>query len=248
MVAEVSAASSVNRINIVLRAITERDAHITELSCFLSGSFIPDRRRLSINIDLVISSFNFSHPSFHLTLPTDLTLFLISSATRTSLKPRLGLSTTSCPRDTLKTSSSVNIQPASQSVNMDDPFPEAQAEASQALANSQQLFESYMRIKSTLSSSSSKGSSEELSYAEAELKGTLSVLHADVNDLEEAVEAAERHGPEAFGLSLATIQERRRFVLGIREAMDVSFPFLSSLLAVRLHAYRMVLDRTSGAP
>lgn len=103
----------------------------------------------------------------------------------------------------------------------EDPFPGAQAEARQALTNAQQLFESYMRIRSTLPPSA-QSNSEELSYAEAELKAVLSTLNADVNDLEEAVEAVEMHGPESFGLSHGDVLDRRRFVSGLREALDVS--------------------------
>lgn len=103
---------------------------------------------------------------------------------------------------------------------MDDPFPEAQAEATAALTNAQQLFESYLRIKSTLPPSA-QSNSEELSYAEAELKAVLSTLGSDVNDLEDAVDALETHGAASFGLSHATVLDRRRFVSGIREALDV---------------------------
>ena len=83
------------------------------------------------------------------------------------------------------------------------------------------LFSSYLRIRSLhqQNSSSSSNESPELNSARLDLLAALDDLREDVNDLADAVRAAEKE-PAAFGLDGVEVSRRRREVLEIQGEVE----------------------------
>lgn len=89
----------------------------------------------------------------------------------------------------------------------DDPFVAAQAEIESALQQTQALEASYIRIRSISASSDSP----ELHEARSELEHALTDVAADLQDLIESVQAAEKD-PFQYGLDVDEVAQRRRLV------------------------------------
>ncbi|KAF1817547.1 hypothetical protein P152DRAFT_463658 [Eremomyces bilateralis CBS 781.70] len=88
-----------------------------------------------------------------------------------------------------------------------DPFLQVQADVLTLLHTTRSLFSSYLRIRSSASSSNSP----ELSEARTELESTLQDLSADLRDLVESVKAIESD-PYRYGLEIDEVERRRRLV------------------------------------
>lgn len=67
----------------------------------------------------------------------------------------------------------------------------------------------------------SKSSSSETIQAQDELRGTLSMLETDVEDLEESVRVVEDMG-ERWGLGANEVRKRRDFVQRVKREVEVS--------------------------
>lgn len=63
--------------------------------------------------------------------------------------------------------------------------------------------------------------SEELVWAQNELKATLAALEADLEALEESVRVVESTGPRFFNLGDAEVAERRKYVDRVRKEIEV---------------------------
>lgn len=89
----------------------------------------------------------------------------------------------------------------------DDPFTAAQSDLLALLHQTRPLLASYLRIRSSASSSTSP----ELIEARTELSTNLSDLGADLQDLVDSVRAVEGD-PYRFGLDVAEVSRRRQLV------------------------------------
>jgi len=65
------------------------------------------------------------------------------------------------------------------------------------------------------------GDGEELIWARNELKGMLTALEADLEDLEESVKIVESTDARLFGLEDGEVKERRRYVAYVRGEIEV---------------------------
>ena len=88
------------------------------------------------------------------------------------------------------------------------------------LSSTHSLLSSYDRIASTSSSKSSPAVIE----ARDELRGTLSLLEADLEDLEESVRVVEETG-ERWGIEVGEVQRRRGFVERVKGEVRVGRRF-----------------------
>ncbi|CAK7200995.1 hypothetical protein SEUCBS139899_003695 [Sporothrix eucalyptigena] len=93
------------------------------------------------------------------------------------------------------------------SPNDEDPFLQVQQDVLAQLASTRPLFESYLRIRSLSTSSTSP----ELTAARADLENAITALSEDLADLTESVRAVQ-HNPTQFGLSQAEVTRRQRVV------------------------------------
>lgn len=84
-----------------------------------------------------------------------------------------------------------------------------------ALNTTRPLFASYLRIRSSASSSNSP----ELREARSELESTLQDLTQDLEDLVESVKAVE-HDPYRFGLEIDEVERRRRLVKEVGDEVE----------------------------
>lgn len=84
------------------------------------------------------------------------------------------------------------------------------------LTSTQSLLSSYDRI-----TSSSSSSSPAVIEARDELRGTLSLLEADLEDLEESVRVVEETG-ERWGIGDDEVRRRRGFVQRVKGEVKVS--------------------------
>ena len=84
------------------------------------------------------------------------------------------------------------------------------------LISTHSLLSSYDRIASTSTSESSPAVLE----ARDELRGTLSLLEADLEDLEESVRVVEETG-ERWGIEVGEVQRRRGFVERVKGEVRV---------------------------
>lgn len=91
-----------------------------------------------------------------------------------------------------------------------DPYLLYKSEVEGALQTASGLHSSYRRILATLPPSK-HSSSEELSWARDELRGTLSALESDTEELSMSVDVVAE-APERFGLSYEEVERRRAFV------------------------------------
>jgi hypothetical protein len=104
-----------------------------------------------------------------------------------------------------------------------DPFFEVKAEVTSSLTAASTLHSSYARILRTLPQLHS--TSEELSWALAELKATLSGLEVEVDELEEMVGLLTEDGGGAakrLGISTEEVRERETFVKKVRKDIKVN--------------------------
>jgi len=84
------------------------------------------------------------------------------------------------------------------------------------------LNSSYARILRTVPQAS-HSTSEELSYALAELKATLASIELDADELDEAVQAVSEPGVAArLGIAPAEVAERRAFLDRVKREIGVS--------------------------
>ncbi|MCJ1359220.1 MAG: hypothetical protein MMC33_009220 [Icmadophila ericetorum] len=93
------------------------------------------------------------------------------------------------------------------STSDEDPFIQVQADVLSTLETTRPLFNSYLRIRSIATSSSSP----ELAQARSELEEALQTLTTDLQDLVESVKAVEQD-PFRYGLDIEEVGRRRRLV------------------------------------
>ncbi|KAF2163497.1 hypothetical protein M409DRAFT_26108 [Zasmidium cellare ATCC 36951] len=96
-----------------------------------------------------------------------------------------------------------------------DPFEEAQADVLSLLQQTRPLLSSYLRIRSSASSSTSP----ELVEARQELQSNLTDLSADLQDLVDSVKAVEGD-PYKYGLDVAEVSRRRRLVEDVGKEIE----------------------------
>lgn len=75
------------------------------------------------------------------------------------------------------------------------------------MANASNLFESWKRIQQTVSSPKN----QELVWTADELNSTLEAIEQDIEDLEEALQAAQSN-PSQFNLTAKDLNSRKRFL------------------------------------
>jgi len=93
-----------------------------------------------------------------------------------------------------------------------DPFTQAQADILSLLDQTRPLLESYLRIRSSVTS-------PELAEARQELESTLTELRADLKDLVESVKVVEGD-PYRYGLDVAEVGRRRQLVENVGEEIE----------------------------
>ncbi|KAI5996310.1 t-SNARE [Pisolithus albus] len=96
-----------------------------------------------------------------------------------------------------------------------DPYHAVQQDVQSSLQTAVTLRASYFRIQST-----AREGSEELVWAQNELKATLAALEADLEALEESVRVVESTGPRFFNLGDAEVAERRKYVDRVRKEIE----------------------------
>ncbi|KAL7421308.1 hypothetical protein Q5752_004193 [Cryptotrichosporon argae] len=96
-----------------------------------------------------------------------------------------------------------------------DPYHDVKREVETNLNAVHALLSSYDRIASTSASASSASSSPTLVEARDELRGTLGLLEADLEDLDECVRAVEQSGAR-WGIEPGEVGRRRQFLNRIR--------------------------------
>ncbi|RSH90290.1 hypothetical protein EHS25_001624 [Saitozyma podzolica] len=92
-----------------------------------------------------------------------------------------------------------------------DPYIDVKREVEQTLSATHNLLASYERIASTSSSTSSA-----VSEARDELRGTLALLEADLEDLDESVRVVESTG-DRWGIAPDEVSRRRGFVERVKK-------------------------------
>ncbi|EGP84916.1 unnamed protein product [Zymoseptoria tritici ST99CH_1A5] len=97
----------------------------------------------------------------------------------------------------------------------DDPFLAAQSDVLSLLQQSRPLLSSYLRIRSSASSSNSP----ELAEARSELESTLTDISTDLEDLVESVRAVEGD-PYKYGLDVAEVGRRRKLVADVGREVE----------------------------
>jgi len=95
-----------------------------------------------------------------------------------------------------------------------DPFNVVKREVEGSLDNAIALFDSWKRIYNTVSSTTN----EELVWTADELSAALEAINQDLDDLEEAVSAAQAR-PEKFNLTSSEVQSRNNFITRTRNAI-----------------------------
>ncbi|CAO3628409.1 unnamed protein product [Mucor hiemalis] len=88
-----------------------------------------------------------------------------------------------------------------------DPFLIVKSQVEELLANASNLFESWKRIQQTVSSPKN----QELVWTADELNSTLEAIEQDIEDLEEALQAAQSN-PSQFNLTAKDLNSRKRFL------------------------------------
>ncbi|KAI6043950.1 t-SNARE [Pisolithus marmoratus] len=96
-----------------------------------------------------------------------------------------------------------------------DPYHAVQQDVQSTLQTAVTLRASYFRIQNM-----AREGSEELVWAQNELKATLVALEADLEALEESVKVVESTGPQFFNLGDAEVAERRKYVDRIRKEIE----------------------------
>lgn len=94
-----------------------------------------------------------------------------------------------------------------------DPYLLVKGEVETSLQTASSLYSSYKRILATLPPSS-HSTSEELSWSRDELRGTLSALESDVDELQQSVDIVERD--PRFGVDVYEVERRRAFIVRVR--------------------------------
>lgn len=89
----------------------------------------------------------------------------------------------------------------------EDPFLIVKSQVEDSLSNASNLFESWKRIQQTVSSPKN----QELVWTADELNSTLEAIEQDIEDLEEALQAAQSN-PSQFNLTAKDLNARKRFL------------------------------------
>lgn len=97
----------------------------------------------------------------------------------------------------------------------EDPFLQVQADVLSLLQTTRPLFSSYLRIRSSTTSSSSP----ELAEARHELESNLTDLKTDLQDLIDSVKAVEQD-PFAYGLDIDEVSRRRKLVNDVSSEIE----------------------------
>ena len=84
----------------------------------------------------------------------------------------------------------------------------------ESLSNASNLFESWKRIQQTVSNPKN----QELLWTADELNATLEAVEQDIEDLEEALQAAQ-HNPSQFNLTAKDLNARKRFLTTSRNTI-----------------------------
>lgn len=95
-------------------------------------------------------------------------------------------------------------------------WPDPRREVESTLGSTRALLDSYERV----ASSSSSATSPAVLEARKELQGTLALLEADLEDLEESVRAVEQTG-DRWGIEEHEVRRRRQFVERIKAEVRV---------------------------
>lgn len=96
-----------------------------------------------------------------------------------------------------------------------DPYHAVQQDVQSTLQTAVTLRASYFRIQNM-----AHEGSEELVWAQNELKATLAALEADLEALDESVRVVESTGPRFFNLGDAEVAERRKYVDRVRKEIE----------------------------
>ncbi|KAI6019828.1 t-SNARE [Pisolithus orientalis] len=96
-----------------------------------------------------------------------------------------------------------------------DPYHAVQQDVQSTLQTVVTLRASYFRIQNM-----AHEGSEELVWAQNELKATLAALEADLEALDESVRVVESTGPRFFNLGDAEVAERRKYVDRVRKEIE----------------------------
>lgn len=114
--------------------------------------------------------------------------------------------------------------------NSADPFTAAQSDLLSLLHQTRPLLTSYLRIRSSASSSTSP----ELVEARTELSANLSDLTVDLQDLHDSVRAVEGD-PYKFGLDVAEVSRRRQLVEDVSREVEAMQRQLEQTVAASHH-------------
>lgn len=99
-----------------------------------------------------------------------------------------------------------------------DPFYTVRNQVEQSLTGANALFARWR----VLSKSNSSRNTDELRWHTEELKKTLKAVTWELQDLEDSVEVAAK-SPQRFGLTVAEIGERRKFIANLkRQVLSIS--------------------------
>ncbi|KAI9478183.1 MAG: t-SNARE [Benjaminiella poitrasii] len=98
---------------------------------------------------------------------------------------------------------------------MEDPFLIVKSQVEDALVNATNLFESWKRIQQTVSSPRN----QELLWTADELNSSLEAIEQDIEDLEEALQAAQ-HNPSQFNLTAKDLNSRKSFLTQSRNTIQ----------------------------
>ncbi|KAI7905925.1 t-SNARE [Cokeromyces recurvatus] len=97
---------------------------------------------------------------------------------------------------------------------MEDPFLIVKSQVEDALVNATNLFESWKRIQQTVSSPRN----QELLWTADELNSSLEAIELDIEDLEEALQAAQQN-PSQFNLTVNDLNNRKSFLTQSRNTI-----------------------------
>ncbi|KAI7896451.1 t-SNARE [Mucor mucedo] len=97
----------------------------------------------------------------------------------------------------------------------EDPFLIVKSQVEDSLSNAYNLFESWKRIQQTVSSPKN----QELLWTADELHSTLEAIEQDIEDLQEALQAAQSN-PSQFNLTAKDLNARKKFLDNSRNSIQ----------------------------